>query len=149
MWWYAPAWRGFGQLRLAPSLLLLPDIMPRRRLLIVDDERDMLDCVAEVLGEHFDLTLARDGLEALSALRQSEFEVILLDLKMTGVDGFDVLNYLSSCCPHTRVMIASGLPRLDLIAERYGASDWLAKPYHLDVLEERVARLMGGEPERV
>jgi DNA-binding response OmpR family regulator len=120
--------------------------MTRGRLLIVDDEQDMLDCVAEVLGEHFELTLARDGLEALCALRTNVFDVVLLDLKMTGVDGFDVLNYLSMCSPKTRVMIASGLPRLDRIAERYGASDWLVKPYHLDVLEERVARLMEGAP---
>lgn len=117
--------------------------MLRGRVLIVDDEQDMLDCVAEVLGEHFELTLAHDGLEALAALRLSEFDVVLLDLKMTGVDGFDVLNYLSMCSPHTRVLIASGLPRLDRIAERYGANDWLAKPYHLDALEERVERLMG------
>jgi DNA-binding response OmpR family regulator len=121
--------------------------MLRRRLLVVDDEQDMLDCVAEVLGDHFELTLAHDGLEALAALRQQEFDVVLLDLKMTGVDGFDVLNYLSTCTPRTRVMIASGLPRLDRIAERYGAQDWLVKPYHLDVLEERVARLMGDEPK--
>ena len=123
--------------------------MPRGRLLIVDDEQDMLDCVAEVLGQHFDVTLARDGLEALCALRMSEFDVVLLDLKMTGVDGFDVLTYLSSCSPRTRVLIASGLPRLDRIAEHYGASGWLAKPYHLDVLEERVARLMEEEPARL
>ncbi len=123
--------------------------MPRGRLLIVDDEQDMLDCVAEVLGEHFDVTLARDGLEALCALRMNAFDVVLLDLKMTGVDGFDVLNYLSSCSHRTRVLIASGLPRLDRIAERYGASGWLVKPYHLDVLEERVARLMEEEPARL
>ena len=122
--------------------------MPRGRLLIVDDEQDMLDCVAEVLGEHFELTLAHDGLEALSALRTKVFDVVLLDLQMTGVDGFDVLSYLSTRAPETKVMIASGLPRLDRIAEHYGASDWLVKPYHLDVLEERVARLMGGQPAR-
>jgi DNA-binding response OmpR family regulator len=130
-------------MRLASSLLHF-DTMRRGRLLIVDDEQDMLDCVAEVLGEHFELTLAHDGLEALKELRASVFDVVLLDLKMTGVDGFDVLNYLSICSPQPRVIIASGMPRLDLIAERYGASDWLVKPYHLDVLEERVARLMGG-----
>jgi DNA-binding response OmpR family regulator len=120
--------------------------MSKKRVLIVDDERDMLDCVAEVLGEHFDLTLARDGLEALQELRTRDFDAVLLDLKMTGVDGFDVLGYLSACKPRTRVMIASGLPSLDRIAARYGASDWIAKPYHMDVLEERVARLIGDEP---
>jgi formate transporter len=75
-----------------------------------------------------------------------EFDAVLLDLKMSGVDGFDVLNYLARFQPKTKVMIASGLPSLDRIAERYGASDWLAKPYHIDVLEKRVARLVGEEP---
>jgi DNA-binding response OmpR family regulator len=120
--------------------------MSRKRLLVVDDERDMLDCVAEVLSPHFDLTLARDGAEAL---REQPFDAVVLDLKMEGIegaDGFDVLNYLSKEQPQTRVLIASGLPRLDSIAQRYGARDWLAKPYHIDVLEQRVARLMGDEP---
>jgi CheY-like chemotaxis protein len=121
-------------------------LMPRRRVLIVDDEQDMLDCVAEVLVQHFDLTLATSGPEALRALRVGEFDAVLLDLKMSGVDGFDVLNYLARFQPKTKVMIASGLPSLDRIAERYGASDWLAKPYHIDVLEKRVARLVGEEP---
>lgn len=117
--------------------------MSKRRLLIVDDEPDMLDCVAEVLGEHFALSLARDGLEALAALRSDDFDAVVLDLKMASVDGFDVLNYLSTCKPEMKVLIASGLPSLDRIARRYGADDWLAKPYHLAVLEERVARLVG------
>ena len=120
-------------------------LMPRRRVLIIDDEQDMLDCVAEVLVQHYDVTLAMSGPEALHALRVGEFDAVLLDLKMSGVDGFDVLNYLARFQPQTKVMIASGLPSLDRIAESYGASDWLAKPYHIDVLEKRVARLVGDE----
>lgn len=131
---------------MAPSLLDLAWQMTRRRVLIVDDEQDMLDCVAEVLVQHFDVTLANTGPEALRALRVGDFDAVLLDLKMSGVDGFDVLNYLARFQPQTKVMIASGLPSLDRIAQRYGASDWLAKPYHIDVLEQRVARLVGEEP---
>lgn len=118
----------------------------RQRLLIVDDEQDMLDCVAEVLSGTFDLTLARDGLEAMFALQRQDFDAVLLDLKMAGVDGFDVLEYLKVHRPDTHVMIASGLPRLDRIAERYGASDWLSKPYHLEALEEHVLRLVAASP---
>ena len=118
-------------------------MLSRKSLLVVDDERDRLDCVAEVLSPHFQLTLVRTGSEALRRLRQCHFDAVVLDLKMDGEDGFDVLQYLLQQQPDTRVLIASGLPRLDLIAERYGAIDWLAKPYHIDALEERVARLLG------
>jgi DNA-binding NtrC family response regulator len=138
----SPGVEPLGGTLLAPKTPL----MARRRVLIVDDEQDMLDCVAEVLVQHFDVTLAKSGPEALRALRVGEFDAVLLDLKMSGVDGFDVLNYLARFQPKTKVMIASGLPSLDRIAERYGASDWLAKPYHIDVLEKRVARLVGEEP---
>jgi DNA-binding NtrC family response regulator len=126
-------------------LLINPGVFGRKRLLVVDDERDMLDCVAEVLSPHFDLTLARNGADALRRLREQRFDAVVLDLKMDGEDGFDVLQYLSREQPRTRVLIASGLPRLDRIAERYGAIDWLAKPYHIEALEERVARLMEEE----
>jgi DNA-binding NtrC family response regulator len=121
--------------------------MRKKTLLVVDDEPDMLDCVAEVLCDHFDLTLAKDGREALQSLRARQFDAVMLDLKMEGAeDGFDVLQYLSKHQPQARVLIASGLPSLDRIARRYGAHAWLAKPYHIDVLEERVARLLGDEP---
>jgi two-component system response regulator HydG len=116
-------------------LLVIAVVMSRKRLLVVDDERDMLDCVAEVLSPHFDLTLAQSGSEALRRLREQPFDAVVLDLKMEGIegaDGFDVLHYLSKEQPRTRVLIASGLPRLDNIAQRYGALDWLAKPYHID-----------------
>ncbi len=120
-------------------------MLSRKSLLVVDDERDMLDCVAEVLSPHFQLTLAGSSSEALRRLRERHFDAVVLDLKMDGdgQDGFDVLRYLSQQQSETRVLIASGLPRLDLVAQRYGAIDWLAKPYHIDVLEERVARLLG------
>ena len=83
---------------------------------------------------------------ALAMMRQWRFDAVVLDLKMDGEDGFDVLHYLAKERPQTRVLIASGLPRLDRIAERYGALDWLAKPYHIDALLQHVARLMGDEP---
>lgn len=128
-------------------MLLVTTAMRKRTVLVVDDEPDMLDCVAEVLGEHFELTLARDGAEALYNVQSKRFDAVVLDLKMgAGRDGFDVLQYLSKHQPQARVLIASGLPSLDRIAERYGAQDWLAKPYHIDALEERVARLIGDEP---
>lgn len=130
---------------MAPSLLINPGVFGRKRLLVVDDERDMLDCVAEVLSPHFDLTLARNGTDALRRLREQRFDAVVLDLKMDGEDGFDVLQYLSREQPRIRVLIASGQPRLDRIAERYGAIDWLAKPYHIEALEERVTRLMEEE----
>jgi DNA-binding NtrC family response regulator len=120
--------------------------MSKKTLLIVDDEQDMLDCIAEVLSARFELSLARDCREALQKLRDTQFCAVVLDLKMGGAqDGFDVLQYLAKHQPQTRVLIASGLPSLDRIAERYGALDWLAKPYHIDALEEHVARLVGDE----
>lgn len=120
--------------------------MSKRTVLVVDDEPDMLDCIAEVLGERFELSLARDGLEALQKLRETSFDAVVLDLKMDcEPDGFDILRYLARQQPQARVLIASGLPSLDRIAEQYGANDWLAKPYHIEALEEHVARLVGGE----
>jgi DNA-binding NtrC family response regulator len=128
----------------APSLLLLEPSMSKKTVLVVDDEPDMLDCVAEVLAEHFELSLARDGAEALQKLRKTSFDGVVLDLKMDcEPDGFDVLRYLAQQQPQARVLIASGLPSLDRIAKQYGASDWLAKPYHIEALEEHVARLLG------
>ena len=61
---------------------------PTIRLLMVDDERDFLQAVEPGLARRgFDVTLAETGMVALDLLAQGEFDAVILDVKMTGLDG--------------------------------------------------------------
>ena len=65
------------------------------KLLIVDDDEKFLKTIAERLGlKDFDVTTASEGNQALKAAKKSKFDVAILDLKMPGMDGMEVLQSL-------------------------------------------------------
>jgi len=74
---------------------------PRLRVLVVDDDQTVCDVVSRALRNHdYDITLAYDGMEALAALEQAEFDVILTDIRMPGeVDGIELFDRVTSKRP--------------------------------------------------
>jgi DNA-binding NtrC family response regulator len=103
----------------------------RASILIVDDEevvrRSHLRSLAET-GCHAEA--AADGREALQALEQHPFDVILLDLRMPGLDGMDVLKTIKERWPDSEVVVITGYPTIESAKEavRLGAHDYIAKP---------------------
>jgi len=100
-------------------------------ILIVDDEevvrRSHLRSLAET-GCH--AQAAADGMEALRALEEHPFDVILLDLRMPGLDGMDVLKTIKERWPDSEVVVITGYPTIESAKEavRLGAHDYIAKP---------------------
>ena len=63
------------------------------KILVIDDERSIRNAIKEILEfEKYEVTLASDGFEGISMIEQSEFDVILCDVKMPGKDGMEVLH---------------------------------------------------------
>ncbi len=109
------------------------------RLLIVDDEVQFLDSIARRLEMRgFDVTKAYNGQEAVEAARRSKFDLALLDLKMPGMDGKQVLEILKKEHKHLEIIILTGHGSLDSAVEctKLGAYGYLPKPYELDKLLE-------------
>lgn len=112
------------------------------KILIVDDEpvlRRMIRLTLE--GEH-EVTEAADGESALAAVAaQGPFDVVLLDQKMPGRSGIEVLAELRRLAPDTRVVMLTAHASLDLAAQALagGASHFLAKPMTPDLLRAAVA----------
>jgi len=107
------------------------------KLLIVDDEVKFLDSIAKRLElRDFDVTKATNGEEALEAARGAKFDLALLDLKMPGMDGKQVLELLKTEHKYLEVIILTGHGSLDSAVEctKLGAFDYLPKPYELDKL---------------
>ncbi len=128
------------------------------QLLIVDDEIDFLDTIAnrmEMRG--FDVTKASSGQEALDAVKQKKFDIALLDLKMPGLDGFEVLKILSKEHKYIEVIIltAHGSIEAAFDTSKLGAFGFLTKPYDFDELvqvikdayERRLKNKFANDPE--
>ena len=103
----------------------------KARILVIDDEEMVRQSLEEILRlEGYDITPACSGEEALEILGQENFDLILLDLKMPGVDGIEVLRTVSKASPDTKVILLTGHGSLESAIEalRQGAHDYLLKP---------------------
>ncbi|MFH1532997.1 MAG: response regulator [Pseudomonadota bacterium] len=109
------------------------------KLLIVDDEIKFLDSIAKRLSMRgLDVTKAANGADALKAAEQGRFDLALLDLKMPGMDGKQVLEILKRDHRYLEVIILTGHGSIDSAVEctRLGAFSYLPKPYELEKLIE-------------
>jgi DNA-binding NtrC family response regulator len=83
--------------------------MSRIKVLLVDDEVGFTNALKRVLTSRgFEVKEAKDGLMALSMIGAEHFDVVVLDIKMPGMDGNQVFNELSRLTPETRVIVLTG-----------------------------------------
>lgn len=111
------------------------------RLLVVDDEPRILDFLRRALTAHgFVVETASDGREALRALGQTDYDLVLLDLMMPGIDGVAVIREAraNGGCPPVLVLSARSDLRVKVRCLDLGAADYLSKPF---ALAELVARI--------
>ncbi len=109
------------------------------KLLIVDDEVKFLDSIAQRLEMRgFDVTKAINGEEAVKWATARKFDLALLDLKMPGMEGKQVLEILKKEHKYLEVIILTGHGSLDSAVEctKLGAFSYLPKPYEIDKLLE-------------
>ena len=113
------------------------------KLLIVDDEVDFLNSVAKRLElRNFDVTPVTNGEDAIKEAKKGQFDLALLDLKMPGMDGTEVLGLLKEKHKFLEVVILTGHGSIDSAVEttRLGAFDYLTKPYELENLLDVLKR---------
>lgn len=101
------------------------------RLLVIDDEETMRRSLADILRlEGYQVQTAEDGDKAIALLAQETYDLILLDLKMPGTDGLEVLRFAARVAPETQVVLLTAHGSLESAIEalRHGACDYLLKP---------------------
>ena len=109
------------------------------KILLVDDEREFVHTLSERLqSRDLDAAVVYDGEEALSFVRSDEPEVMVLDLKMPGIDGIEVLRRVKLDHPAVQVIILTGhgSDKEEQEARRLGAFAYLRKPVDIDRLAE-------------
>ncbi len=119
----------------------------RARILIVDDEETMRDACRQVFAsDDFILKEASTGDETLEIVRRESFDLMILDLKMPGVDGMEILRRMEAESPGTAVIVITGYATVESAIEamKLGAADFLLKPFPPDVLRLTVRRTLRG-----
>ncbi len=104
-------------------------------ILVVDDERSVTDLLHEDLGEEgYSCVTAGTGEDALKRLSEGNFDVVLLDLKLPGISGMDVLREAKSIHPEVAVIVvtAAGDAQTAVEAMKIGAVDYITKPFELE-----------------
>jgi DNA-binding NtrC family response regulator len=114
-----------------------------KKVLLVDDEKEFLDVLSERMqGRGLDVTASSDPGQALELARTAPVDVIVLDLKMPGMDGIEFLRAIKQDRPELQVILLTGHASVDkgIQAVRLGALDVLEKPANFGTLMERIER---------
>ncbi|CUT04960.1 Response regulator receiver domain-containing protein [Candidatus Kryptobacter tengchongensis] len=121
--------------------------MPEKsRVLVVDDEEALRYLLSsELAAEGYEVETAGDGDEAIEAIKQKDYDVVLLDIKMPRVDGFEVLRFIKQNKPEIKVIMLTAYADVKNAIEalKLGASDFVSKPYDLEDILTSINRALG------
>ncbi len=115
--------------------------MENVRILLVDDETDFTDTMSQLLQTRgYRVTAVNGGERAIEALGQGRYDVMVLDLKMPGMDGMATLKEAKKLELFTETLILTGHATVDTALEaiKLGAYDYLTKPCEIDELVQKI-----------
>ena len=116
--------------------------MKRPRILLVDDEVAFANNLLKLLSKRgYDAVVVYNGADAVNMVGEKEFDVIILDMKMPGMDGIATLKEIKKKAPFVEVVILTGHGSVESGIEgmQLGAFDFLMKPVSIDDLQEKVS----------
>ena len=119
------------------------------KVLVVDDERNIRLTLTRTLeSAGLEITTAVNGEEALALMERQEFDLVLLDLRLPGMPGTEVLARLRERHPGLPVVMITAHGTIDIAVEamRAGAADFIRKPFTPDEVREVVSRALAGAP---
>lgn len=116
------------------------------RMLCVDDNADLRNSLAQqFVLEDFDVDTAVDGRDALAKIAANNYDIVLLDLKMPGLDGMGVLRELKTMNKNPHVIVLTAVADVPTALEcvKMGARDYVSKPYDPEDLLHVVIKVLG------
>jgi len=119
--------------------------MARKSILVVDDEKSQREILEMILsGEGYDVTTASSGEAAMKFVESRRFDLVLTDLKMTGMTGLDLLKELTNYDKSIIVILLTAHGSVDSAVDalRLGAFDYLQKPYDKEKLLDTISRAL-------
>lgn len=111
-------------------------------VMVVDDRIGIRKLLQEVLqGAGYQVITAPGGNEAIGLIKKYPVDLVLLDMKMSGMDGLETLTLLKRVCPQIIVLIMTAYEELEILneASRRGAAGYIAKPFDIEELKNVIA----------
>lgn len=143
----------FGQQTEEASLIVDEKAEGRTRVMVVDDNPDFREYLVGELSELYDVTPAADGRQCLELLKTCNAEIVICDVMMPNMDGFEVVKAIKNNIEtsHIPVILLSARTSEDVRLEGYetGADAYLTKPFKLDILLARVRNLIEDRKKRI
>jgi CheY-like chemotaxis protein len=120
------------------------------RILLVDDEEDLLEILSEFLGEkHYAVSCAHNGYEALETLKNAAFDLVLSDINMPGMKGFELINEVTRLYPSIKTALITAYDVRDYLqmARTYNIGNIIAKtaPFNFDEVELLIHNILSEE----
>lgn len=116
-----------------------------KRVLVVDDEPRIVKVLRIKLSlSGYDVITTTSGAEAIELVRTHEPDIMLLDILMPDVTGMDVLDRVRSFS-QIPVIVFTGRPEIARFAKRFGANDYIAKPFDPDALVEKIRLILSSD----
>jgi len=118
--------------------------MSIEKVLVVDDEELIRNFLKETLKrQHLDVTVAKDGTEALKALKNSSFDLIITDMKLPDMTGIDILKKAKELYPSTIVIVITAFGTIENAVEaiKLGAFTYLIKPFCADTIDAAIEKI--------
>lgn len=116
------------------------------RVLVVDDDPEMRALLFDVLrNEGYEVVEAKDGAEAVLALRTQVYDVILMDKNMPGPSGLDLLPGFRRVCPNSQIILMTAFGDVPSYMEAVekGAAEYLFKPFRMDEMKAAIRKALG------
>lgn len=121
----------------------------RKHILIVDDVTTNLRYIGEVLKDNYTLSMAKSGEQAFKMIEKALPDLILLDVKMPGMDGFSVISKLSDDDRYKDIPViflsADSQEETEIKGLKLGAVDFISKPFSPEEIQQRIREVLGEE----
>ncbi|MGM0508207.1 MAG: response regulator [Fusobacteriota bacterium] len=114
------------------------------KILIIDDEKNIRFMLDKSLSKDYDVTSAVNGEDGLEKLKEGEYDLILLDMKLPGMDGLEVLKKIKESNKEVTVIMITGFGNIDTAVEamKLGAVDYLRKPFSSNEIRSIVSEVI-------
>lgn len=114
------------------------------KILVVEDNKKLLQTIEKELLKHFEVECCEDGEEALYLIKQGIYDLVVLDLMLPSLGGIDILRNIRNNHIDTPVLILTAKESLDEKVEAFsiGANDYLTKPFYMEELVARIYAML-------
>jgi len=115
------------------------------KILVVDDEPKICHIIEELLRlEGYQVDVSFSGIEALQMLKMYDYQMLLTDLKMPGIDGLELISKAKKSCPEISTIMVTGYATVDTAVQslRHGIDDYITKPFNIIELKRIVKQTL-------